>query len=284
MNASDIAQKIKSGFGSRWSESKADGFQIGNSDTAIMGVAVAWTPTIEVLERAVAENKNFILTKEGPFWQDAAPRPEQVVSGASPIAIIEKTDLYRYKREYIEKNGLVLWRVSRNWSSPEKNFALEGLASALGWERYAQNAKSDSLASIGAALYSIPPISFDTLMKSLKQRLNAPAARALGDPKSVIKNVVVEPGFLSKPDMMTVAAAKPDAILCGEGCEWEAFEYAEDWITAGWGKAMIMTGLAVSQDTAAKQIAAWLESLHLAVPVSYFATGSPFTAVVGDHA
>jgi len=106
MNASEIAEKIKISFGLAAGESKVDGLQIGKLDTAITGVAVAWTPTLEILERAVSENRNFILTKENPFWQDAAPRPEQVVSGASPVALIEKTDLYRYKHDYIFNSAI----------------------------------------------------------------------------------------------------------------------------------------------------------------------------------
>ena len=284
MNATEVALRIRDGFGSGWSESKADGLQAGSPDTQISGVAVAWTPTLDVLKRAVAERKNFLLTKEGPFWQDGAPRPEQAVSGASPVAAIEKTEIYTYKRDYIQKNGLVIWRFSQNWTNPQKNFAIAGLTSALGWERFADTPKNNSLASLNAAAYSLPPLSLDELMKSIRQKLNAPAARALGDPASSLRKVVVLPGFLSKPGMMSLAGAKPDAILCGEGCEWEAFEYAEDWISAGWGKAMVMTGLAVSQDAGAKKIAAWIQSLQIGIPVAYLPTGSPFTAVTGDHA
>jgi putative NIF3 family GTP cyclohydrolase 1 type 2 len=285
MNAADIVEKIKTVLGTAWSPSSADEFQAGTPETKITGIAVAWTPTLEVLEKAVAEKKNLVLTKEGPFWEDSAPRPERKVSGASPTAVIEQTALYRYKRDYLEKNGLVVWRFSQGWNHPEKSFALHGLASSLGWEGYAQSAKNDSLRSMGAAAYTLPPGSLETLMETLKRKLDAPAARALGDPEAIIRNVVLQPGFLSKLDMMSVANnAKPDAVVCGEGCEWEAFEYAEDWITAGWGKAMVMTGLAVSADAGARHIAAWLQSLNLGVPVSFLATGSPFAAVVGDHA
>jgi NIF3 (NGG1p interacting factor 3) len=284
MNASDIVQKIKSGFGSAWTDSKTDGLRTGDADAAVRGIAVAWTPTIEVLQRAVAERKNLILTREGPFWEDVAHRSETSVSGPSPTAAIEKTLLYRYKRDYLEKNGLVVWRLSQNWNEAEKSFALRGLESALGWDHYVHSPKDDTLRKMGAGSYRLPPGSLRMLMETVRSRLSAPAARALGDPKAIIRNVVLQPGFLSKEEIMsTVNHAKADAVVCAEGCEWEAFEYAEDWITAGWGKAMVMTGLAVSQDAAAKRIAAWLQSLDLGVPVSFFATRSPFTPVLGDH-
>jgi putative NIF3 family GTP cyclohydrolase 1 type 2 len=285
MNAAALTEKIKTAFGSSWSESSADGFRTGTPETEVSGIAVAWTPTLEVLEKAVAEKKNFLLTKEGPFWEDTAPRPERIVSGASPTAVIEQTELYRYKRDYLQKNDLVVWRFSENWTHPPRNFALRGLVSVLGWEQYARKAEDASIEPIGAGVYDLPPTSLSTLMETLKHKLNAPAAQAVGDLTASIKSLVIQPGFLSKPDMMSVVnRAKPDVVLCGEACEWEAFEYGEDWITAGWGKAMVMTGLAVSQDAAAREIAAWLQSLNLGVPVSFLATGSPFSPVVGVHA
>jgi putative NIF3 family GTP cyclohydrolase 1 type 2 len=284
MNAADIAHKIKTAFGPAWKESEEDGFHSVPSDAKVTGIGVAWTPTLEVLERAVAEKKNLLITKEGPFWEDSAPRPERKVSGPSPTQTIEKTELYRYKRDYIEKNELVLWRLSQNWNGPGNGLVIHGLASALRWEEYADHRKTDSLNGMGAASYMLPPTSLGTLMEKVKSELDAPAARALGSPDAILKSVVLVPGFLSKLDIMSVVGnSKPDAVICGEGCEWEAFEYAEDWITAGWGKAMVMTGMAVSQDAGAKQVAAWLKSLDLGVPISFLPTGSPFTTVVGDH-
>ena len=48
-----------------------------------------------------------------------------------------------------------------------------------------------------------------------------------------------------------LAAGVVDAVISGDACEWEAFEYAEDWISAGEGKALILLGTAVSMNPGA---------------------------------
>jgi hypothetical protein len=284
ITAADLVLKLKSNIGSAWTESSADGFQTGTPETIVTGVAVAWTPTLEVIRKAIAEKKNFILTKEGPFWEDSADRPERGVSGQSPKALIEGTSVYRFKKEYLEKNGIVVWRFSQNWERTHRNFSLQGLAASLGWEKHADTASNTSWGAVDAAQYVVPKTSLADLMALLKQRLNANAPRALGDPNAQIQKVVIHPGFLTKLNMMAIASHwKPDAVLCGDACEWEAFEYCEDLITAGWSKAMMLAGLAVSQDAGAKQVAAWLQSIGLDVPTASIATGSPFTPLTGHQ-
>jgi putative NIF3 family GTP cyclohydrolase 1 type 2 len=282
ITAADVVLKMRESLGSSWTESSADGFQTGAPETPVTGVAVAWTPTLEVLRKAVAEKRNFILTKEGPFWEDSAPRLEQGVSGRSPKALIEGTSLYQFKQDYLRAHDLVVWRFSANWEHTDRNFGLQGLAVALGWERQADSALNGSLGSLGAAEYTVPTTTLLDLVGMLKQKLKMPAPRALGNPNARLQNIVLCPGFLTKLNMMAIASrSKPDAVLCGDACEWEAFEYCEDLISAGWSKAMVLLGMAASEDAGAKQVASWVHSLGLEVPVSCIETGSPFTPVTG---
>jgi putative NIF3 family GTP cyclohydrolase 1 type 2 len=280
--AADVVLKIRESLGPSWTESRADGFQTGAPETPVTGIAVAWTPTLEVLRKAVAEKRNFILTKEGPFWEDSAPRLEQGVSGRSPKALIEGTSLYQFKQDYLRAHDLVVWRFSANWDYTGRNFGLQGLTAAFGWEKQADSGLNSSLASLGAAEYTVPTTTLLDLVGVLKQKLKVPAPRALGDPNARLQKVVLYPGFLTKLNLMAIARlSKPDVVLCGDACEWEAFEYCEDMISAGWSKAMVLLGLAASEDAGAKQVASWIHSLGLAVPVSYIETGSPFTPVTG---
>jgi hypothetical protein len=76
--------------------------------------------------------------------------------------------------------------------------------------------------------------------------------------------------------MQMVRTTKADAVVCGEACEWEAFEYGEDWISAGWGKGMVMLGYAVSEDPGAREMASWIKALISEVPVSHIPSGEPF--------
>ena len=70
-----------------------------------------------------------------------------------------------------------------------------------------------------------------------------------------------------------------DVVLSGEGCEWESFEYFEDWIDAGRGKGLIMLGLAVTSDPAAKEFASWVQSVVGSTRVAFLPVGDPFTPV-----
>jgi hypothetical protein len=66
------------------------------------------------------------------------------------------------------------------------------------------------------------------------------------------------------------------ALIAGETREWELVEYAQDTITCGKKKALIVFGHVVSEQAGMKLCAEWLKPLVPEVPVEFIAAAEPF--------
>jgi hypothetical protein len=65
-------------------------------------------------------------------------------------------------------------------------------------------------------------------------------------------------------------------IHSGQTREWELIEYAQDSITMGQKKTLIILGHLVSEQAGMKYCAEWLRSLIPNVPVDFIAAPEPF--------
>jgi putative NIF3 family GTP cyclohydrolase 1 type 2 len=296
MTAQEVTLQIEEHFGTAWKSSGADGFKAGNPKTVVTGIATAWTPTFDVLRQAVKAKQNLIIAMHGPYWATEGggggrPRPSARVQAAAPsparpaarpatqppALVVESTELYGDKKKFIEDNGLVIWRFNDNWQSLPGQYRLRALAAALGWQGKEDAAATELLAPVGAAVYAIPSSSLADLVGGIKRRQGWKAMRVLGDPSAKIARVALRPGYLLTPDAIRlVRNTKVDAVICGESCEWEAFPYFADWVTAGMGKAFVMLGYAASEDPGAQAMAGWLKQLLPGLNISAVACGEPF--------
>ena len=74
--------------------------------------------------------------------------------------------------------------------------------------------------------------------------------------------------ILSRPDV--------DVLICGETREWEVVEYAQDAISAGQKKALLVLGHVVSEQAGMKYCAEWLKTFVTDVPIEFVAAAEPF--------
>jgi putative NIF3 family GTP cyclohydrolase 1 type 2 len=263
----------------------SEGFQCGDPNATVMGIATAWTPTIEALQKAISLKHNLMISMEPPFWRESGTVRTEVSMGTPSMKVLEASSVYQYKKKLIDDHGLILWRFNENYQALPSNPRLSALARTLGYKAYENAAATQRLAAIGAGVYTIPEISIADLAKKARESANAKALRVLGDPKEKVKSVALLPGYIQNEDIMAMVRDRNvDVVVCGEPCEWEAFEYAEDWITAGWGKGMISLGRAASEDPGAKELATWISSFINDVPVTGIAVGEPFSYVPSHKA
>jgi putative NIF3 family GTP cyclohydrolase 1 type 2 len=284
ITAEQAAKRIQDHFGDAWKTTGGDGFKAGKPTTEITGITTTWSPTIEVLRQAVANKQNLIVSVLSPFWAQptAGGRGARGNGGAAtvPVSDVQSTELYKYKSDYIEEHNLVIWRFSENWDALPEQYSLHALANSLGWKGHEDAEATKSVAPVGAAVYAIPQAPLTGVANAIKAKNGVRTMRVVGDPNAMISRVVLRPGYLLVPAaMQMVRDTKADAVVCGEACEWEAFEYCEDWISAGWGKAMLMLGYAVSEGPGTKEMATWIKSFVTEVPVSDIQSGEPFQPV-----
>lgn len=274
LTARQIIERIQKNLGVPWKDSDADKFYAGAPDTRITGIATTWTPSLEVLRRAVDANLNMVISRESPYWLHDSAAAE--FSGAG--APFKKDQLlndptYNFKQEFIAKNNLVIYRFRDNWDARKMDGQLQALTSALGWA----NHQIKNSASSNHCYFDLPARPLAELATSIQGQLKIRAIRVLGDPLSKIRKVALTHGFLLVPALAEVLGpGGVDAVVTGEPVEWEALPYFEDWISAGKGKAMIILGHEASEDPGSGEVAEWMKTFLTEVPVKWLPAGEPF--------
>ena len=285
LKANAVVERIRSQVSNAWMGGTSEGFQCGDPNATVTGIATAWTPTIDALQKAISLKHNMMISMEPPFWRESGTVRTEVSMGTPSMKVLDASSVYQYKKKLIDDNGLILWRFNENYQALPSNPRLNALARVLGYKTYENKAATQKLASTGAGVYSIPEISLLDLAKKARESANAKALRVLGNPREKVKSVALLPGYIQNEDIMAMVRDRNvDVVVCGEPCEWEAFEYAEDWITAGWGKGMISLGRAASEDPGAKELATWIGSFISDMTVTGIAVGEPFSYVPSHKA
>lgn len=271
---------MRAQVGATWMGGTSESFQSGDGNAVVTGIATVWTPAVEVLKKAAAAHHNFILAMEPPYWQERGTVKTEAVMGRTPEKVIDDSPDYAFKKKLIDDLGVTIWRFNENYRALPANPRLNGLAQTLGYKPHEDAAATKKLVDIGAGVYELPETSLVDLAKNVRGRANAKALRVLGDPTASIRRVALLPGYMTDQDVMAMIASHDiDAVVCGESCEWEGFVYCEDWITAGWGKGLVMMGRAASEDPGQLALAEWIKGFVTEVPVTGYAVGEPFNYV-----
>jgi hypothetical protein len=172
------------------------------------------------------------------------------------------------KKEFIQKNGLVVFRFTDHWRLRKPDPFAIGLAQTMAWTKY--QVGDDPLR------YDIPPVTVGALADNLARRLKARAGiRVVGDPESRVHRIAMLPG-LSALAATVNALPDSDLVLAGETREWESVEYAQDTVASGQKKGLIMLGRVLSQDPGMNVCADWLKKLVPEVPVLWLPVGDPY--------
>jgi putative NIF3 family GTP cyclohydrolase 1 type 2 len=271
LTAQQVVDQIQNNLGVPWQAATLDGFKYGEPATEVSGVATTAMATMDVLSRAAREKTNLVLTLEPVFFgltdgqslaaaSAAAGRGMSGVSPEDPVLLA--------KKEFIEKNGLVVFRFSDNWRNRKPDPFATGLAQAMGWTKY--QAGGDPLR------YDIPAISIGALADSLATNLKARAGiRVVGDPQSRVRRITLLAGVTPLAATMKVLP-NCDLVLAGETREWESVEYAQDAVAAGQKKGLIMLGRVLSEEPGMSVCAEWLKKLIPKVPVRWLPAGDPY--------
>ena len=258
LKAGQIIDRIKANVGIPWREPTVDRMIAGSPDTAVTGIATIMMATLEMLERAQAAGKNMVITHEPTFW-----------SHQDDVSQLKDDALYKYKLDFIEKNRMAVFHFHDHWHGHKPDGIATGMARELGWEKY-QDAENPKL-------FALPEITLERLAEELETKLKAGTIRVVGDPKLPVKRAIASWGYVSEfPGIPLLARPDIDVLIVGETREWEVVEYAQDLITWGKKKALILLGHVVSEQAGMKYCAEWLKGFVTEVPVEYLEEKNPF--------
>ncbi len=273
-SARDVVREIQEKLGGEWPESGLDGFKAGNADLPVTGIATTAMATLAVLQQAAKAKLNLVLTHEPTFYgrQDGpAPAPAPGGRGRGPAGVLPDDPVYRAKREFIEKEGLVVFRLRDHWvARPEKHLTV-GLADALGWSRYAV---------AGDGRYDIPAASAEEVVATIRTKLKLRGGlRAVGDRKARVRRVMLQPGLMAVATMWK-NYHDVDLLLTGEVREWECTHYAADMLATGEKRNLVTVGRVASEEPGMQACAKWLTSAIQGVPAKWIDAGDPYWRAV----
>jgi hypothetical protein len=266
LTAQQVVDRIRKNAGTPWQPDSLDTFKAGDPATEVTGIATTAMATMDVLTRATKEKANLIITLEPTYFGrlDAQPAP----GGRGQAGINLDDPVYTAKKEFIQKNGLVVWRFNDHWRARKPDPFATGLARTLEWSKY--QVDDDP------ARYDLPAVTLGSLADDLARRLNARAGiRVVGDPQARVRRIGLLPGVSTLAAAMKTLPAC-DVLLAGETREWESVEYAQDTVASGQKKGLIMLGRILSQDPGMNVCAEWLTSLIPEVPVRWLPAGDPY--------
>jgi putative NIF3 family GTP cyclohydrolase 1 type 2 len=282
LTAQDLIDRIQKNLGVAWKAETADGLKAGDASTVVTGVVSTSMATLDVLQRAVKAGANFIVTGHPTFYSRSDARTPPAGRGGrgggrgtagtdqppGPPAPPPNDAVFTGKNAYIDKHGLVVFRLSDHWRLRQPDPYAQGLATAMGWTK--QQAAGDLRA------FEVPQTTLAALAAAAKKNLQSRGGmRVIGDPKIQVRRIGLLPG--STPIQATVALLpNVDVVLAGEVREWESVEYARDMAFSGSRKGMILVGRIVSEEPAMDVCARWLTSLVPEVPVRHLSAGDPY--------
>ena len=272
--AQEIVARIQTSLGVEGSSTSPDGFKAGDPNTPVKGIATTAMATLDVLKRASAAGANLVITYEPTFFgrpdgptttPSAPPGSNGRAPGRSPFRLTQDDAVYQAKKQFIEKNGLVVYRLRDAWQSRKENEMTSALAESLGWAK--RRVKPDDV------LYEIPAATAEDTVALIRSKLKLRGGlRAVGDRKATVRRVLLCPGFLP-PAVMWQRYEEADLTVAGEVREWENTHYAADIYTVGEKRGLVTIGRVVSEDPGMRACATWLKSVAEEVPAHWITVG-----------
>ena len=260
VTARQAIERIQKNVGVAWRGQTVDTFKAGDPDTAVTGIATTMMATYDVLVRAATAGDNLIITHEPTFY-----------GHLDETAALEKENdaVLAAKQQFIAQHHLVIWRFHDHWHMRTPDGIQTGMIRALGWEKF-QKPGNDHL-------FVIPETTVGQLASEIKQRLGIRALRVVGDPSLRVTKLALAPGYPGFPaERHWLQRDDVEALVMGEGLEWETIEYGADAAAEGRHKALIILGHIPSEQAGMDDCAQWLKTFVPEVKVEFIPTKEPF--------
>jgi putative NIF3 family GTP cyclohydrolase 1 type 2 len=247
-----IQQKLAS-LGISWRAQTVDTFKAGSPQTEVKGIATSGMATFDLIKRATAAGRNFVITHEPTFYNHT-----------DTTSALEQDSVYQAKQRFIRDNNVVVFRFHDHAHALQPDPLVVGSARMLGLTPYA---------APQPRTYVVPTTTLRAFAADIAKRLKGRAIRVVGDPEMRVSRVMLGPGY-------SVPALSPaiDVSIGGENPESGGnAEYALDSAAFGQSKGVILLGHMLSEDWGMLEVAGWLRGFINEVPVEWISTGEPFS-------
>ena len=258
LTAMEVIDRIKNNVGVPWRAETVDNIIAGMPETRVKGIATTMMATLDVIQRAAGAGKNLVITHEPTFYlhQD---KPD----------VVAQDETYLYKVDFMRQHDMVVFHFHDHWHAHRPDGIATGMARELGWEK---NADAEN-----PRAFTFPATPLARFAKDIQSKLKIRTMRVVGKPDLEVKRVRASWGYVSNtPGIPLLGRPDVDVLVAGETREWELVEYAQDAISAGKKKALILLGHVVSEQAGMKYCAEWLKSFIDEVPIEFVPAAEPF--------
>ena len=261
MKAVDLQRNMREiGTWVDW-DNTVDRFVVGDPETEVKGIAVAWRAGTDALREAVDKGCNLFVCHENVFYRHW-DNDETILK--QPHVVL--------KRQFIEDHGIVIFRCHDTWDRMPEIGIVDSWAAYLGLK---QKVNSDTF----HAVYLSPRPTLIELAQQVARavpHLDVRSVHILGDPNAKVSRVGIGCGAITKKETMVTLGA--DALIVTD----DGIEYLGD---GGWaldsGTSMIVVNHATSEEPGVRNLAKYIEEKFPEVKTVYLPQGCMYRAVDG---
>jgi len=258
LTAQQVVDSIVKATGATLPPDTVDTIKAGDPQTPVTGIVTTFTPSMDVLRKAVAAGENLIVTHEPTFYNHLD----------DPTLFVDDP-VYKEKLAYINQHHLGIWRFHDSWHLRHPDGIVEGFVRRAGWKQY-QNPGEEMF-------FTLPTTTVLALVRDLQRRFQARAVRIVGDPQMKVRKVAYRPGASGEAKQVKVLERNDvEVLVAGEAAEWETVEYVRDAHLQGRRKALILLGHLTSEEAGMANCAEWLSGIFPGMKVEYIPATEPY--------
>ena len=262
LTAREVFTEIKRASGQKWDPNPTDDRIIaGDLDIPVTGIATCFLATLDVLARARAVGLNYIVPHEATFYERYDDLAESVLPDDDPVI--------RHKMRFLADNGMVIQRMHSHAHSRPGDAIIVGLFQRLGWDRYRKPDRD------GLPWVELPPASGMEVGRYIKRQMGRRTLRMFGDPLRTISTVSISVGMPGENVQIKQLELGADAVFLGEVREPEVLGYAQD-LAASRPVTVFLVGH-TNEDAGMGVVAAWLQTVFQALPVTWLPLTDPYS-------
>ncbi|MEM9719205.1 MAG: Nif3-like dinuclear metal center hexameric protein [Bacteroidota bacterium] len=238
-----------------------DTVKSGDPSVACSGIVCTFLATTEVIKQSIDKGANLIITHEPTYYNHW-----------DETGWLENDPVYRYKRELLENNKVVVWRFHDYWHRHTPDGILTGFLQTMGWEAYLDTEREVTCV--------LPAHTLIEYTQMLQKGLGLKRAFYVGDPSMQATTLALLPGAWGRDAQIKQLRREDiDIAVVGEVAEWETCEWVRDAVSAGMKKGLIILGHADSEEPGMRYLVDWLKPRVDDIPVWHVPAGDPFVGV-----
>ncbi len=116
LTVGDVIEKIKQEVTCEWRKETVDNLKTGSMDQEVTGIVTTFMASSEVIQKAIDQGANFIITHEPTFYNHFDNQE-----------ILKNDPVQQAKQKLIEDNGIAIWRFHDHWHMTDPDGINKGM-------------------------------------------------------------------------------------------------------------------------------------------------------------